>query len=188
MKWVKFSLMVTVPVLIFAFLYCPVFHAMPRFMERYDADPYAKADLRGRCTICHVSEDGFGPLTAFGKAFAENGYRITEELRAQFPDVFALGGKGAQPASPSKPEFAAKEFFMANCALCHGNDGRGGVNPALPVPDFADAAWQTKATDRKLAEVISKGKGLMPAWKEKLSQDQILAMVKLVRQFAKNQP
>ena len=85
MKWTKSWLAGTVTFVACAFLYCPVFHAMPRFMERYDADPSAKSELKGRCTVCHTNEEGFGQLTTFGKAFAERNYRITEELRQQSP-------------------------------------------------------------------------------------------------------
>lgn len=185
MRWMKFSLMVIGVVLTLAFLYCPVFHAMPKFMERYDADPYAKAELRGRCTVCHVSESGFGPLNAFGRAFVENDYRITEELREQFPDVFTLGGRAghstAQANAKVEPEFKVKEFYVANCALCHGNDGRG--NPVMPVPDFTSPAWQKERTDQELIEIISNGKGLMPAWKEKLTESQIKALVAFIRKL-----
>ncbi|MEM2591097.1 MAG: c-type cytochrome [Thermofilaceae archaeon] len=186
MRWMKFSLMVIGVVLALAFLRCPVFHAMPKFMEWYDADPYAKAELRGRCTVCHVSESGFGPLTVFGRAFAENDYRITEELRAQFPDVFTLGGQAGQSTAQAKaavePEFKVEEFYAANCALCHGNDGRGGANP-VPVPDFTSPAWQKERTDQELIEVISNGKGLMPAWKGKLTESQIKALVAFIRKL-----
>jgi len=184
----KYSLMAIGVLLTFACLYCPVFHAMPRFMERYDADPYAKADLRGRCTVCHVSESGFGPLNAFGRAFAENGYRITESLRQQFPDVFTGGGTPSQPAATtgagSDSEFKAKEFYAANCALCHGQDGRGAGNPIMPVPDFSDITWQKEKGDEELIQVMRNGKGLMPAWKEKLTTEQIKALIGLVRKFA----
>ena len=81
MKRTKHWLVGTVTFFACAFLYCPVFHAMPKFMERYNADPSAKAELKGRCTICHTNEEGFGPLTAFGKAFAERDYRITAVAR-----------------------------------------------------------------------------------------------------------
>src|ERR1035438_8277096 len=81
--------------------YCPSFQGMPRFMDRFDVDRSSKADLRGRCTVCHVSAEGFGPRTPFGQAFAENGYQITAELRGKFPDLFA-GGNGAKAqASPA---------------------------------------------------------------------------------------
>lgn len=61
--------------------------ARPAFMDRYDRDPYSKAQLRGRCTVCHVGRGG-GERNDFGEAFEDAGYRITPRLREKFPAVF----------------------------------------------------------------------------------------------------
>jgi hypothetical protein len=61
--------------------------AKPAFMDRYDRDPYAKAALRGRCTVCHVGRGG-AERNDFGEAFEDAGYRITPKLREKFPAVF----------------------------------------------------------------------------------------------------
>ena len=61
--------------------------AKPAFMDRYDRDPYSKASLRGRCTVCHVGRGG-GERNDFGEAFEDAGYRITPKLRRKFPAVF----------------------------------------------------------------------------------------------------
>ena len=179
MKRTKHWLVGTVTFFACAFLYCPVFHAMPKFMERYNADPYAKTDLKGRCTICHTNEEGFGPLTGFGKAFADRDYRITAELRQQAPEMFALESAGTKPAVA---EFDVKAYFEKNCASCHGSDGKGS-DGMMGIPKFTDQAWQQRRTDEKLIEVISKGKGQMPSWKEKLTEEQIKLMVAFIRKF-----
>lgn len=162
-----------------ACLYCPVFHAMPKFMDRYDADPQARAELKGKCSVCHVNEDGFGALNAFGKAFAKHGYRITDALRRQSPDPFT--GQGA--AKPTTPAFDVKAFYDKNCAVCHGVDGKGGDAAAI-VPNFRDAAWQRRHSDGQFFDAIAKGKGTMPAWKEKMSDEQIKSMTAFIRKFA----
>src|SRR5262249_6832611 len=59
----------------------------PAFMDRYNNDPYAKAELRGRCTVCHIGRGG-GERNDFGEAFEESGYRITPKLRSKFPALF----------------------------------------------------------------------------------------------------
>jgi mono/diheme cytochrome c family protein len=160
--------------------HCPVLRAMPRFMEWYDALPDAKAELRGKCTTCHVGQDGSGSLTEFGQAFEERGYRFTPELRQAFPGFFAgTSGAGSTPVAGT---FNAKEFFVANCALCHAADGTGGLGN---TPNFQDASWQQEKGDTELAKTIKDGKGLMPPWKEKLNDEQIQAMIKFVRQFTK---
>lgn len=73
------------------------------------------------------------------------------------------------------------------CAGCHQADGKG--NPAMKanmkdLPDFTDAAWQKKATDAKMIETIANGHKPMPAYKDKLTEDQIKALVAYVRKFA----
>ena len=61
--------------------------AKPAFMDRYNNDPYSKADLHGKCTVCHIGKGG-GERNEFGEAFEDGGYRITPKLRAKFPDLF----------------------------------------------------------------------------------------------------
>lgn len=61
--------------------------AKPAFMDRYNNDPYSKAELRGKCTVCHIGKGG-GERNEFGEAFEDAGYRITPKLRAKFPDLF----------------------------------------------------------------------------------------------------
>lgn len=79
-------------ILIAVALCCAVLQlrALPEYMRTYAADPYAKAELRRQCAICHVNPAGGGERNAFGKAFAAAGYKINEALRAQFPDRFSL--------------------------------------------------------------------------------------------------
>jgi hypothetical protein len=64
--------------------------ALPEYMRIYAANPYAKAELRNQCVACHVNPAGGGERNAFGKAFAAAGYKITDDLRGQFPDRFTL--------------------------------------------------------------------------------------------------
>jgi hypothetical protein len=61
--------------------------AKPAFMDRYNADPYSKMELRGKCTVCHIGRGG-GERNDFGEAFEDAGYRITPKLRAKFTQLF----------------------------------------------------------------------------------------------------
>ena len=64
--------------------------ALPEYMRIYAADPYAIAAMRNQCATCHLSAAGGGEQNAFGKAFATAGFKITDELRKQFPATFNL--------------------------------------------------------------------------------------------------
>ena len=72
--------------------------AKPAYMDRYNRDPAAKAELRGKCTVCHIGRGG-GERNDFGEAFEDSGFRITPKLRAKFPDRFAPAAQERKDAS-----------------------------------------------------------------------------------------
>lgn len=72
----------------------------PAFMDRYSNDPYAKAELRGKCTVCHIGRGG-GERNDFGEAFEDAGYRITPKLRAKFPGLFERTPRTEPTVKPS---------------------------------------------------------------------------------------
>jgi cytochrome c oxidase cbb3-type subunit 3 len=56
-------------------------------------------------------------------------------------------------------------LFAANCAACHGADGKG--NPALGAPNLTDDIWLYGGGQSSITESIVKGRnGQMPAWGE----------------------
>jgi cytochrome c6 len=77
-------------------------------------------------------------------------------------------------------------LFKSKCAACHGADGTGNtpVAKAMHIPDLTSAAVQ-KQTDAELTAAITNGKGSMPAYKDKLSADQIKGAVGYIRELAK---
>ena len=79
----------------------------------------------------------------------------------------------------------AKGTFDAQCAKCHGKDGRAHTmrGRLSHARDMTNASWQNEVTDERLFNSITKGKGKMPAYGKKLSEDQIDALVRYVRQF-----
>jgi mono/diheme cytochrome c family protein len=99
------------------------------------------------------------------------------QVRQQASSAFALG-----PAKPAALVFDAKALYEKNCASCNGSDGMGG-NGGLNVPNFKDAKWQQRHTDQQFIDAIAKGKGTMPAWKDKLAEEQMKSLAAYVRQF-----
>ena len=79
----------------------------------------------------------------------------------------------------------AKGTFDAQCAKCHGKDGRAHTmrGRRSHARDMTNASWQNEVTDERLFNSITKGKGKMPAYGKKLSEDQIDALVRYVRQL-----
>lgn len=94
-----------------------------------------------------------------------------------------------QPAGEMKPtaaSFDAKTFYAEKCALCHADDGKGNAQMKLKdMPNFTNAAWQKKETDEEFAKMIKEGKKPMPAFGDKLTDEQVKALVAYVRAFAK---
>ncbi len=87
--------------------------------------------------------------------------------------------------SIAMPAFAADgaATFKAKCAMCHGADGTK-ENPGMGVKSLAGADVQ-KQSDADLVAAVSKGKGKMPAYAGKLSDDEIKGVVAFVRTLKK---
>ena len=93
----------------------------------------------------------------------------------------------ASPANAASPvdEFAtARANYQKNCDGCHGETGEGGLvkveNKRIKVPSLkADHA--IKHTDEQITKMITNGEEEMPAFKDKMSTQEISDMVKYVR-------
>jgi cytochrome c551 len=72
------------------------------------------------------------------------------------------------------PDGAA--IYSANCAACHGADGSGGAGPDLRGIGEAH-------TLDELIQVITDGRGAMPAWRNTLSAEQIRSVATYVSQI-----
>jgi mono/diheme cytochrome c family protein len=91
----------------------------------------------------------------------------------------------AAKATATPDEFAsARANFAKHCEACHGAEGEGGVKTVhekkLKVPSFS-SGHALKHTDEDFVEQIMKGGDGMPEFKDKLSQDEINALVRFVR-------
>jgi len=76
-------------------------------------------------------------------------------------------------------------LFNRNCATCHSQNGTPtAVGKSLNAPDLGSAPVQHQ-TDAQLQQIISNGKGNMPAFKDKLSQAEIAPLVAYVHKLSK---
>ncbi|MDZ4395652.1 cytochrome-c oxidase, cbb3-type subunit III [Cypionkella sp.] len=70
-------------------------------------------------------------------------------------------------------------LFTDNCASCHAEDGKGIRD--LGAPNLTDAIWLYGGDAATLTETITKARyGVMPAWADKLSEDEIRAVATYV--------
>lgn len=77
-------------------------------------------------------------------------------------------------------------LFKSKCASCHGADGSGNtpIGKSMKLRDLGSADVQ-KETDAELTAITANGKGAMPAYKDKLTADQIKQLVAFMRTLAK---
>jgi mono/diheme cytochrome c family protein len=85
----------------------------------------------------------------------------------------------------SKQGASAKALFARNCANCHGADGRGETlaGKIYGVPDMTDRKWQESISEKRMAMSVRHGRGSMPSFEEKLSQNEIDLLVAHIRNF-----
>jgi cytochrome c6 len=104
-------------------------------------------------------------------------FRIEQRVLLALVIMFVVG-------APVRADGAGD--FKAKCAMCHGADGSGSTatGKALKVRDLGSTNVQGQ-TDAQLTEIITNGKDKMPAYKGKLTDDQIKGLVVYIRSLAK---
>ena len=114
-------------------------------------------------------------------------FAVESDVRMTKPEIALQPKVSAGPLQ--KIDVAG--LYATNCLACHGVDGTGSaLRPALPtIPDLTSAAWQKSQSDADLSGRIRDGKDpAMPAFKDKLSSEQIGALVVYARAFAAREP
>ncbi len=105
-----------------------------------------------------------------------------------FAAVLALAGLAAvgvstAAAAQGAEKASAEDVYKVKCQVCHAADG----NSPMPNMSFADGVWRHGSTVKDLANTITngvKGTAMMP-FKGQLTDAEILALAKYVRQFDK---
>ena len=95
--------------------------------------------------------------------------------------AFASGARGGKPITVSAG--SAAEWYAKKCASCHGKDGRAKTfkGKLKHTRDLTDPEWQDRASDERIFNSIMNGKGKMPAFGKKFSEQEVNALVTYVR-------
>ncbi len=88
-------------------------------------------------------------------------------------------------ATVAPDEFAvARANFQKNCVGCHGEDGMGGVKTVdgkkMTVPSFHEG-HALKHSDEDFIKQITNGGDGMPAFKDKMSPEEMKDLVRFIR-------
>lgn len=80
----------------------------------------------------------------------------------------------------------AAALFKSKCAMCHGADGSGDTpaGKSMKARDLRSAEVQKQSAE-DLEKTINNGKGKMPAYKGKLKETEIDALVKYIKTLKK---
>lgn len=84
--------------------------------------------------------------------------------------------------SAMQAQSEADKIYKTNCVLCHSADGSGSspTGKAMHAKDLRSDEVQ-KESDAALTEVISKGRGKMPAFGAKIKSDDVTKLVAYIR-------
>lgn len=76
----------------------------------------------------------------------------------------------------------AKDLYAQHCARCHGADGKGNtaLGRTFKAPDLTKPNIQRRSNSR-FTKSIKNGRGNMPAFAKKLSDQDIAALILYVR-------
>ena len=79
----------------------------------------------------------------------------------------------------------AATIYNRQCVSCHGRDGRGRTRKGRQTHarDMTNREWQDDISDERLFNSINNGRGKMPAFRKKISENDIDALVAYVRRM-----
>ena len=116
-----------------------------------------------------------GTMPAFGR----DGILKPSEISASADYVRSLAGLAVEKDADLA---LGKKVFDANCAVCHGETGKG--NRELGAPNLTDKIWLYGADKTTIVQGIQNGRGAtMPAWNSRLSDPTIKALTVYVYSF-----
>lgn len=124
-------------------------------------------------------ESRVGDMPAFGR----DGMLQRPEILAAADYVRSLAGL---PAAPDAQIEKGREIYAANCAACHGAEGKGNIE--LGAPNLTDGLWLYGSDRATIVAAITNGRGAtMPAWGGRLDEGTIKALTVYVHSLGGGQ-
>lgn len=164
------------------------------------AGPAAEPLYRQNCEVCHGSRvPSADSLEAAVEIIASGGSHetmpvwgavLTEEQIEALTDY-------AYAAAEGSPAIAGQELYAQHCAVCHGDFGEGGINPANPgvtIAPISTAQYLATRDDTTIRAIITQGQpdsGMSPfglAFGGALDDEEIGALVAFIRSWQADPP
>jgi mono/diheme cytochrome c family protein len=100
--------------------------------------------------------------------------------------VAAICCLAASMATPGFAQDSGADIYKLKCAMCHGVDGTANTpaGKVFKAASFSDPAI-VKISDADRIPIVKKGKDKMPPFGDKLTDDQIKAVLAYVRTLQK---
>lgn len=171
-------------------------------IQSYPARPPSASEgfniYNTHCAKCH-GEDGTGAVPG------SRNFRDLDYTRGETPANFYTAvteGRGEMPSyaetlssderwdvvfyiwrlsTSSQVLETGRELYNSDCATCHGEDGGGQL---LGSADFTDLRQMDQLAPRDLYLTVTQGRGSMPSWQARLSQDERWAIIDYLRTFS----
>jgi len=92
--------------------------------------------------------------------------------------LFSCSNEQKNRSEKVEEKINAKYLFTLKCAACHGSNGKLGASGASDLS-------LTELTDEELNSVVNNGRNGMPSFKESLSKEEQLEIIKFVKSLRK---
>ncbi len=109
-------------------------------------------------------------LASFG-TFAQDEWMIPDEEKTKHPSIYF----------DETSVRSGLVIYQKNCASCHGTLGKANFKPLFPSPGDLSAEKTAKNTDGELFFKINEGKGLMPSFKNVISDIEKWQVISYIR-------
>lgn len=164
------------------------------------ADEEAQGLFARSCEVCHGSRVPTSTsLEAARTAIVTGGGHETMPIWGQIFTVEQLDALTAYTLDSARgtPVLRGQEIFAESCAICHGDFGEGGINPANPamvLAPISTASYLQTRDDVTIRAVISRGQpdlGMSPfslSFGGSLDDEDVNAVVAFIRSWEADPP